>query len=188
MLQYRSRRLGAAKIEAQRAGAVGARFPLESGLTGANVCAWATGSQHEIHTTGDVAMAHRLFYRLTRNESWLREAWPVIEGCAQFWAGRMTASHNRSGQYTVLSDIGADETAGLVNDDAYTNALAGQTLAFADRVATQLHKAPGSNWSQLAANVYLPTSTTLSAGRPIHLSGPSGAYAAHLEPSLHNTA
>ena len=169
MLQYRSRRLGAAKIEARRAGAVGARFPLESGLTGANVCAWATGSQHEIHTTGDVAMAHRLFYRLTRNESWLREAWPVVEGCAQFWAGRMTASHNRSGQYTVLSDIGADEDAGLVNDDAYTNALAGQTLAFADRVATQLNKAPGSNWSQLAANVYLPTSTALSAGRPTHL-------------------
>ena len=58
MLSYRSSRLAAAQTEAQEHGATGARFPLESGVTGANVCRGSAGSLHEIHTTGDVAMAH----------------------------------------------------------------------------------------------------------------------------------
>lgn len=168
MLTYRSSRLAAARKEAQACGVAGARFPLESGATGENVCAWVVGSLHEIHTTGDVAMAHRLYYRMTRNDTWLRKSWPTIEGCAQFWASRMTESQNRSGQFTVLSDIGPDERAGVISDDAYTNALAGETLAFADWVAAKLGITPGQNWSQLAGNVYLPISLDLFPAGPIH--------------------
>jgi trehalose/maltose hydrolase-like predicted phosphorylase len=72
----------------------------------------------------------RLQYRMTRNDTWLRSSWPTIESCARFWAGKMTESQNR-GKFTVVSDIGPDERAGIVSDDVYTNALAGETLACA---------------------------------------------------------
>ena len=169
MLSYRSSRLAAARAEARAAGIGGARFPLESGLLGRNVCAWLAGSQHEIHTTGNVAMAHRLHYRLTRNASWLASSWPVIEGCAQFWASRVTPTTTVPGGFTVLQVIGSDERAGIVDDDAYTNALAAETLRFACWVAEQIGTSAGANWSRIAAGIVLPVVDGVYSGGPIHL-------------------
>jgi trehalose/maltose hydrolase-like predicted phosphorylase len=169
MLSYRSSRLAAARADAQAAGVAGAMFPLESGLLGRNVCAWLVGSQHEIHTTGDVAMAHRLQYRLTRNASWLASSWPVIEGCAQFWASRVTPSTSVPGGFTVLQAIGTDERAGVVDDDAYTNAIAAETLRFASWVAGQVGAPPGANWSAIASGIVLPVVKGVYSDGPIHI-------------------
>ena len=52
-------------------------------VSGSNVCGWSTGAMYEQHITGDVAMAFRQQYYLTRNASWLsKNAWPVIRGAA----------------------------------------------------------------------------------------------------------
>ena len=62
MMSYRAARLKEAKVEARALGHAGAMFPLECAVTGRNVCPAGTLNQVEIHTTGDVAMAHRLQY------------------------------------------------------------------------------------------------------------------------------
>ena len=94
----------------------------------------------------------------------------------------MTESTQKRGQFTVVSVIGSDERAGIVSDDAYTNALAGETLAYASWVATQLGKQPGGNWSQLAANIYLPVSTEVYPGGPVHLE--NREYSHHSTPPV----
>jgi trehalose/maltose hydrolase-like predicted phosphorylase len=171
MMSYRSSRLAAAKAEAHAYGQAGARYPIESGLLGREVCRATSISKHELHTTGDVAMAHRLQYRVTKNNTWLAESWPVIEACAQFWASRVTAC-NRSthpNNFTVLGVIGADERAGVVDDNAYTNALVTETLEYAGWVAGEVGAMPGSNWSQIAAGMLLPVVEGIYGGGAIHL-------------------
>eukprot|EP01050_Picozoa_sp_SAG11_P034797 SAG11_NODE_12447_length_703_cov_0.773179_1_plen_234_part_11 len=103
LLLYRERRLGAAKTFARATGHAGARFPWESGQSGLNVCGWSTGALYEqhitgdchpqkpllrelrqtyrlaylCHTAGDVAMAFRQQYYLTRDTKWLAaHGWP----------------------------------------------------------------------------------------------------------------
>ena len=172
MMSYRSSRLASAKAEAKACGQAGARYPIESGVLGREVCGATSISQHELHTTGDVAMAHRLQYRVTRNGTWLRESWPVIEGCAQFWAGRTTAcngSMHPGDNFTVLGVIGADERAGIVDDDAYTNALVAETLKYAGWVAGQVGAVPGANWSSIATGMLLPVVEGIYKGGEVHL-------------------
>jgi trehalose/maltose hydrolase-like predicted phosphorylase len=70
-------------------------------VTGFNVCGWQTGALYEQHITGDVAMAFRLQYYLTRDDDWLKtHAWPVIQGAAEFWAGRFELDPT-SNNYTI---------------------------------------------------------------------------------------
>jgi trehalose/maltose hydrolase-like predicted phosphorylase len=50
-------------------------FPLESAVTGSNVCGAGTLPSRELHTTGDVAFAFHRQFLYTRNLTWLRETW-----------------------------------------------------------------------------------------------------------------
>jgi hypothetical protein len=59
------------------------------------------GALYEQHITGDVAMAFRLQYYLTQDDIWLKtHAWPVIQGAAEFWAGRFELDPTSS-NYTI---------------------------------------------------------------------------------------
>ena len=87
-------------------------------VTGSNVCGWSTGAQFEQHITGDVAMAFRQQYYLSRNVSWLsNHGWPVIRGAAEFWANRFVLDA-ASGNYTIKAVTGPDESSGKVDDEA----------------------------------------------------------------------
>jgi trehalose/maltose hydrolase-like predicted phosphorylase len=87
-------------------------------VSGSNVCGWSTGALYEQHITGDVAMAFRQQYYLSRNVSWLsNHAWPVIRGAAEFWASRFVRDTG-SGNYTIKAVTGPDESSGKVDDEA----------------------------------------------------------------------
>ena len=72
LTQYRSRRLPAARIRAATHGYAGAMWPWESALTGFGE--YEANDDHEIHISGDVPNAFRLYFRMSRNVSWLRSA------------------------------------------------------------------------------------------------------------------
>ena len=169
LLLYREQRLGAAKTFARQTGHAGARFPWESGQSGFNVCGWTTGALYEQHITGDIAMAFRQQYFLTRDDEWLiKHGWPVIKGAAEFWASRFVLD-SASGNYTIKNVTGPDESSGMVDDEAYTNAIAGATVSFAAECAP---KVPGavaaSNWTAIASKVFLPVVSGISDGGLIH--------------------
>ena len=177
LANYRFQRLPAAYERARLHGYHGAFWPWESALVGFGVSEWHIGDVCEIHIGGDIVHALRLSYYGSRNDTWLRDvAWPMINATAAFYAGRLQKEgrrmHLESYNYTIKQVIGPDEQAGVVDDNAYTNAIAGQTLDFAIEAAAQLglnHTIP-SAWHEMARSIYLPLVTNLNGtgGKPIH--------------------
>ena len=52
----------------------------------------------------------------------------------------------------------------MVDDEAYTNAMVGATLEFAGSAAAAVGEAPGTNWSAIRSQLYLPLSDSIYAG------------------------
>ncbi len=138
VLEYRIRRLGAARRAAAACGRAGARFPWESASTGADVTPrWGldqrgvvvpihTGEREE-HVTADVAWA-----------AWHYAAWqgswdflhgrgrPLLVETARYWASRV--AWDASGRAHVDGVIGPDEYHEHVDDNAFTNLMARANL------------------------------------------------------------
>ena len=158
----------------------GAMWPWESALTGFGE--YESNDDNEIHISGDVANAFRLYYRMTQNITWLRAAgWPVIRGSADFFASRAvpcdaiscTLSSGRAStqNLTFLTVVSPDESAGRHNSSAYTNGIAVTVLDFALEIAKLLGETPSANWSSVSERLYLPITPVAAgfmAGTPVH--------------------
>jgi trehalose/maltose hydrolase-like predicted phosphorylase len=91
LLQYRAERLPAALAWAAANNNSGTQWPWESAATGAPVAAYLNEDMYEQHITGDIALAFRFYWHATRDDRWLGEqAWPVLAGSCDFFAGRAT--------------------------------------------------------------------------------------------------
>jgi protein-glucosylgalactosylhydroxylysine glucosidase len=152
---------------------------------------------YEHHISGDVAMAYRQYWIATRNDTWLADAaWPVANATCAFWACRFirqdapqtghwdlvgTADGGQAGAGAACGDktVGTgnwtirrvqppDESAGIVDDSAYTNAVAAATLQWCTRSAGVLGLPVPQLWDDIPRALYLPLNDTLFAGRPVH--------------------
>jgi trehalose/maltose hydrolase-like predicted phosphorylase len=134
MLEYRIRRLPAARAAARAQGLQGARFPWESDGDGSDVTPRhvrgrqgelieiATGP-HEEHIVADVAWAASCYATWTGDTSFL--AGPgrdLIVDTARYWASRIEQGPDGSGH--LRATMGPDEYHGVVNDNACTNVMA----------------------------------------------------------------
>jgi len=153
MINYRCKRLDAAKTRASVCGYKGAMFPWESDDFGQeSTPTFATTGQFEHHITGDIAFGAWNYYRVTRNKEWLRnEGWPLIKAAAEFWASRVKA--NSDGTYSINKVIGADEYAQDVNDNAFTNGAAITTLKCAVKAAKIINEKTPKEWSAIAKKI-----------------------------------
>jgi trehalose/maltose hydrolase-like predicted phosphorylase len=134
MLEYRARRLAAARTAAEAEGHKGARFPWESARTGRDVTPThardrtgrivpiRTGSL-EVHIVGCVAWATAHYLDWTGDSDF--EAGPggaLLVETARYWASR--ARFDDQGRAHIYGVIGPDEYHGPVDDNAFTNVLA----------------------------------------------------------------
>lgn len=153
---YRQQRLPAAQQYAARTGFAGARFPWESALRGDEQTppGWETGDL-EHHIVADVALAHWQYYLATGDQGWLAEkAWPVLQGAAEFWASSAVA--NDAGGYDINQVMGPDEYHFPVDNSAYTNVAAAETLRIATRAAKVAGVAGNPDWSRVADGLRVP--------------------------------
>ncbi len=167
MLRYRRRRLAAARAEARRHGADGARFPWESASEGRDVTP-TVGSlggamvpiqtgQREEHVTADVAWAAGHHADWTGASAAMRRLVdPLLVQTARYWASRMRPDAN--GRLHIDDVIGPDEYHESVNDNAYTNVMARWNLragaAAVERSGvTDEATAEASRWLALAERV-----------------------------------
>ena len=133
MLEYRVRRLDAARAAAARLGFAGARFPWESAADGFDVTPThaqaptgeidliRTGEAEE-HITADVAWAASAYLDWTGDESFASgPARELLVETARYWASRVRFAGGR-GHLTGV--IGPDEYHELVDDNAFTNVMA----------------------------------------------------------------
>ncbi len=134
MLEYRIRRLPAARAAAAALGRAGTRFPWESAGTGFDVTprsainpqgetvAILTGQQEE-HVVADVAWAAHHYADWTGDRAFL--AGPgrdLIVETARYWASRIRIDTKGAGHIDGV--IGPDEYHESVDDNAFTNVMA----------------------------------------------------------------
>ena len=155
MLEYRFKRLEAAKKNAFSLGFKGAMFPWESADLGVEETpVWALSGPFEHHITADVAIAFWNYFCVTQDTNWLREkGYPVIKETADFWLSRV--EKNKEGFYEINNVVAADEWAENVDNNAFTNAAAKCNLKYAKQAAQILGIKPNPQWTIVAEKIII---------------------------------
>ncbi|HUP73449.1 MAG TPA: HAD-IA family hydrolase [Acidimicrobiales bacterium] len=160
MIEYRARRLPAARRLAEAIGLVGARFPWESADTGADVTpisvrdhegevvAILTGS-HEEHVNADVAWAVLNYVDWT-GDSRLFDgtAAGLVRETARYWEARVRVAED--GRAHVEGVMGPDEYHEVVDDNAFTNIMVRWHLRRAASMAELDDPEEAVRWRHLA--------------------------------------
>lgn len=159
MLEYRIRRLPAAREAARALGREGARFAWESAADGRDVTPPSvrgangdlirirTGELEE-HIVGDVAWAAACYEDWTGDRAFA--AGPgrdVVIETARYWASRVR--HTSDGKAHIYGVIGPDEYHEPVDDNAFTNVLARWNLRRAAAL-TDVGEAERAHWLAIA--------------------------------------
>jgi trehalose/maltose hydrolase-like predicted phosphorylase len=134
VLEYRVRRLDAARIAASESGFAGAWMPWESAADGRDVTPdWITGAdglplhvltgRHELHIVSDVAWAAATYADWTDDRAFASgPGHELLVDTARFWASRFERAANGSAHLSGV--IGPDEYHNLIADNAFTNVMA----------------------------------------------------------------
>ncbi len=151
IIDYRFKRLGQAKKSAQSHGFAGAEYPWESADTGAEMVGGEFA--RERHITADVGWAAWQYYLWTDDKTYLKsEGWPILQATAQYWVSRVTKGAD--GKYHIKGVLSPDETAGVVDDDAWTNAVVQANLRAAARAAKIMGQSADPRWAAIADGMY----------------------------------
>ena len=154
IIDYRFKTLGQAKKNAKMHGFAGAEYPWESADTGAEMA--PAEFALERHITADVGWAAWQYYLWTGDKSYLaKEGWPVLSATAAYWVSRV--SKGADGKDHILKVLSPDETAGVVNDDAYTNGVVQANLRAASSAAKMLGQTSDPRWKTIADGLCFPT-------------------------------
>lgn len=131
-------------------------FPWESAVSGLEVCPEEVYGRNEIHISGDIVLALKQYYHVTKDMKWLKEiAFPLIFGVAVFWQSRLTFD-NQVGIYTINDVMPPDEYQYPVNNSVYTNVVAKTTLEFAIYVCDLLKEPYPTTWNNIVNNIIIP--------------------------------
>jgi trehalose/maltose hydrolase-like predicted phosphorylase len=162
MLEYRLRRLPAARAAAAAQRLRGARFPWESAGDGSDVTPRGargrrgelipirTGEREE-HIVADVAWAACEYVAWSGDTEFLSgPGADLVLDTARYWASRVRQDAQGRGHLYGL--MGPDEYHEVVDDNAYTNVMARWNLRRAASLAAQLggDVAEATEWTQLA--------------------------------------
>uniref|UniRef100_A0AAU2VF60 Discoidin domain-containing protein n=1 Tax=Streptomyces sp. NBC_00003 TaxID=2903608 RepID=A0AAU2VF60_9ACTN len=159
VVDYRYRTLAGARANARELGYPGLFYPWNSGSSGnlAQEC-HSVDPPHcrtQIHLQSDISLATWQYYLATKDTQWLRErGWPVLQGIAEFWAGRV--SRNTDGSYSIKNTAGPDEYSNGVDDAVFTNAGAATALRHATRAAELLGQQAPTAWKTIADHIRIP--------------------------------
>lgn len=136
----------------------------------------------EIHRNGAIAFAIYNYTRYTNDLSYIPEmGLEVLIGIARFWHQRATFSKAKN-QYMILGVTGPNEYENNINNNFYTNYIAGWCIKYAESQITEmLDSYPEdhsrilaktgvtqdeiNHWMEVATNMYLP----FDAERDIYL-------------------
>jgi trehalose/maltose hydrolase-like predicted phosphorylase len=154
LLMYRYHTLPGARKKAQYLGYRGAMYAWESADTGeettpeavidhnGNIVAVLCGTQEQ-HISADVAYAVWQFWQATGDDKFLLDGGAeILLDTARFWSSRATLEED--GQYHIRGIIGPDEYHEHVDDNAYTNILAGWNIERGLEIWEML----GARWPQ----------------------------------------
>jgi len=165
LLKYRYHTLDAARRKAKEHGYGGALYAWESADNGdettpqhavmpdGKVITIHTG-EREHHISADIAYAVWQYWQATGDDAFMLEAGAeILVETARFWASR--AQVELDGRAHIRQVIGPDEYHELVDDNAYTNAMAAFNLECAADVVDIFQRTPSADWQQLLARLHV---------------------------------
>ena len=165
MLEYRVRRLPAAREAARAAGWAGAWLPWESADDGRDVTpSWARlpngetvpvwHGERQLHIVADVAWAAQTYAAWTGDRAFARgPGRELVVDTARFWQSRFEVGPD--GRAHLRGVTGPDEYHELVDDNAYTNVMARWNLRQAARLGVASGAGPEerAGWLDLADRI-----------------------------------
>jgi protein-glucosylgalactosylhydroxylysine glucosidase len=153
LLEYRFRRLDAARKNAFSHGYKGAMFPWESSSEGTeDTPVWALTGPFQQHITGCIGWAFWKYYQVTKDKIWLKErGYPLLKEVADFWASRV--ERKGPGRYEINNVIGANEWQENIDNNAFTNGMVITVLRYAIQAAKELLITPDPDWENVAQNI-----------------------------------
>ena len=172
LVDFRSRTLDSARLNARANGFRGAMYPWEADERGYETAPHfaARSAKSAVHVNGDVALAAWQYYLASGDSTWLaRHGFPIIQATADFWLSRV-ALDTAGDVYHIRDVVSPDEGLVGVSDDDYTNAVARRNLEAATAAARRLGQAPNAQWTHVAERLHV----ALDSSRRM-LSGPRGA-------------
>ena len=165
LLMYRYHTLGAARRKAKEQGYEGALYSWESADTGdevtprraimpdGRVVTILTG-EREHHISADIAYAVWRYWRTSGDDSFMLEAGvEILVETARFWASR--AQVEPDGRAHIRQVIGPDEYHEMVDDNAYTNAMAIFNLEAGADAIEILQREQVADWQRLSTRLDL---------------------------------
>lgn len=156
MIEYRVKRLDGARHKALSYGYSGAMFPWESDDLGEEACpVWALTGPFEHHITADIAIAAWNYYCVTGDDEWLKtKGYPLIKDIADFWVSRSV--RNDDGSYSIKNVVCADEYAGGVDDNAFTNGAVIKALQAAVKASAICGMNNPGEWKEISEKLIIP--------------------------------
>jgi alpha,alpha-trehalose phosphorylase len=128
LLIHRHHQLDAARKEARLLGVEeGVKFAWRT-ITGKENSSYYAASTAQYHINSDIAYAVIQYYRLTRDESFMKDyGFELLLETARFFK---TVVHDYDGHYHLHHVTGPDEYNAVIDDNYYTNALLKYHLTF----------------------------------------------------------
>jgi alpha,alpha-trehalose phosphorylase len=152
LLTYRISILDKARARAKELSFKGALFPWRT-IGGEETSAFFPAGTAQIHINGDIVKAFELYETVTGDSEFIEEAKDVIFETARFW---MSYGFISKRGFEIHEVTGPDEYTALVNNNYYTNKMAQNNLAYAEKLATRLGvlEDEKAQWAEASQRMY----------------------------------
>jgi hypothetical protein len=157
ILDFRSRMLEAARLNARLRGYQGILYPWESDPQFGEEATpgMATGAVYEQHVNMDVALGFARYVHATGDEWYLRDhGWPVIRGVAQWICDRVEPTDRG---FEIRRTMGIAERKEPTDNVAFVNMAASMALREASSAARRLDLEAPAEWDEIARCLVIPT-------------------------------
>ena len=119
LVEFRTKTLDGARINAKKLGYDGARYPWESSITGEEQCPNWQYADNEVHITADVVFGLWHYFKNTNDTEFLKSALDVFIETSRYWCRRVY--RKKDGSVHINGVMGPDEYICFCNDNTYTN-------------------------------------------------------------------
>lgn len=156
LLTYRYGILPRARERAREMGhARGALFPWRT-IDGREASAYYPAGTAQAHIDADIALAVKRYWEATGDDAFLFEMGAeIVCETARLYLDLGFYNENRGGQFCINGVTGPDEYNALVDNNAYTNAMAAENLRFAADALDVLRERAPEAYAALAGKIAL---------------------------------
>jgi alpha,alpha-trehalose phosphorylase len=173
LLTFRYKMLPQARERAKQLGQRGAMFPWRT-ISGEEASAYYAAGTAQYHINADIMYALRKYVQATGDEQFLRDCGAeMLVETARLWVDLGFYSDQKGGKFCINGVTGPDEYNAVVNNNAYTNLMAGENLRYAAQTVealrtttpdvynglvhkTGLEPSEAEAWRRAAESMYVP--------------------------------